>query len=314
MAHTLNQLQQTLLLAIIQRGPLPRFHTNTFRALVDRGLVTPRRMVTPAGRKYAADLTATRQDSSELSQLIADARASILAGLPPAPPPPPPPTPEEIAELEREVAIWARLESLHSIFWQRENWTNPSLRYGPQYVLDMLLMLLALIDRKLVTVQNKSVPVTTLRQSRWLAQRFRTRHPCWEASEQDKNMFYQSEGRRGGDDLKTMSWSAYRELRRQCPHGPITLLDGIPFAVFAETSRTVIMAGNLDAGRTLSVIAQQGITTFGVMGYRSFETDEEGDVDWPEHEAWQLTQLCFTAEGLAYFKDYLVKNGLIYAD
>lgn len=79
MADTLNQIQQTLLLALVRRGPLPRFHANTLRVLVDRGLVTSRRMVTPAGRKYATSLLKAQKATAELSPLVADTRVDVLA-------------------------------------------------------------------------------------------------------------------------------------------------------------------------------------------------------------------------------------------
>lgn len=69
------------------------------------------------------------------------------------------------------------------------------------------------------------------------------------------------------------------------------------------------MAGNLDAGRVLSVIAEYGIRSFGVLGVQVVECDDDGRYTWPEHDAWQLTEIVFTEQALAHLKAHFAKNG-----
>lgn len=295
MAMQLSQPQRNLLEALETGSTRPHAHSATWRVLIERRFVTPRRQLTAAGRRMLAFLrneeARERRWADAREEFAAQARAAI-----PAAPEPVPPTPAELERERKARELWSQTEALHSLFWQRESWTNPSLYYAGRHVVDVMVLLQAMMDAGLVVVEQKPIPANTLERSAWLAQSFHSRYA--HDNRQDETFYRRCQWRRGGAGLKEMSWSAYRELRRSYPGEAIETLPDIPFAVYAPTCHAAIMAGNLDAYRALRIVTEYSIGSFGIVGYRPTEYDAVGRYVEPDSQGWQLNRFIFSERAL----------------
>lgn len=189
-------------------------------------------------------------------------------------------------------------ETLHDIFWPRRTWASP-VAAGSERLLDLMILLLVLKKAGLLDVKHEAIPSCMLERSSWLKRQ-------WHSPTPDVWALQYCAGRRGGDDLKEQSWSAYRSLRRRCKGETITLISDLPFCYLAETSRVAVIAGNVDAERALKAIVDYEITSFGVVG--NVDTEVLGEEAWNSDYLWQLTSIEITARGLAMLKGHFQRK------
>lgn len=296
MTIKLSEAQQALLLDVAEYGSAAHGHPATWRVLQQHGWVTLDRRLTAAGRREVAKVRRTArskaQEEAILREILADMDLSLVRS-----PPPPPPTPEQVAQREAEEAWLADQEALHALFWPRPTWCTPLLSQSSEQELEAVVLLGLMRARGLVHLEQQVVPINRCWASRWLEQRDLRR---WErvATEQDRDILERCRWRRGQDELKDMSWTAYRVLRRGGPDDDITFLPNIPFAVHSVERQAAIVAGNLAVRRSLEAIAEWGLLRYGIVGYPEQDLDEQGYLRGPPRPNWQVTWLVFTAAGL----------------
>lgn len=72
--------------------------------------------------------------------------------------------------------------------------------------------------------------------------------------------------RRGGNELKTETWSAYCHMSKTMPGNITAHDDGLPFCYVHEESGTVVTAGKIEPERMLGFMARFELRTVGVVG------------------------------------------------
>lgn len=187
----------------------------------------------------------------------------------------------------------AEFEAVFDMFYPRYFWTSPSFWSCSETDRQWTILLLAMIKAGLVERTSDSAAIEDCRG----LYRFQ---PGW--SELKTHMHRICARRRGADDLKTQSWSAYLELQRREPDGEVCIYDYPCFLVYSERQRTAVIPGNGQPGPLLEFVAEKQITT---LLFVSGAIDRGPDRD---SDAWLLEGFRFSPHALQILHDEMVEK------
>lgn len=183
----------------------------------------------------------------------------------------------------------AEFEAMFDLFYPRYHWTTPSFWTCSESERMRTIFLLALLQRGLIARVRERAAIADCEG------RYRTR-PDW--SEAKSQSFRQCAFRKGNDDLKSQSWSAYLEMQRRDPEGRVVILNSPCFLVYAERERSVIVPGNGSPVHLTRFVAGQRIQAlFFVSGVEDQASDKEC-------EFWRLEGLRFSEESLSLLNEH----------
>lgn len=189
---------------------------------------------------------------------------TIKPGMPPAP------TDEEF-------------ESVFDLFYPRSHWSTPTFWTCSSHDKDWTIFLMALIKSGLVQLISDQAAIAVCE----------TRHRVpWDWSAEKMRWYRMCANRRGNDDLKSQSWSAYLHMQRRFPDAEIEVLSSPCFLVNAVEKRTAIVPGNGSPRELLYFVADKQVTS---LLFVTGDTESEANDD---DGFWILKGLCFSDQAV----------------
>lgn len=177
----------------------------------------------------------------------------------------------------------AAFEAMFDLFYPRYHWSTPTFWTCSESERTRTIFLLALLQNGFIDRISERASITVCEGP------YRSR-PEW--SETMSRSFRKCAFRKGNDDLKSQSWSAYLDLQRRAPDGEVVILDSPCFLVYSEREQSVIVPGNGSPLHLTRFVAANRIKTL-------FFVSGVVDQDSPEEcEFWRLEGLRFSDESL----------------
>lgn len=192
------------------------------------------------------------------------------------------------------------IESTFDLFYPRYHWTTPSLWSCSEMERSLVILLSAMIKQGLVE------RITDRARIEFGGGRYALPPGSW--SEEQQQMYWLCQSRRGNEDLKCQSWSAYLALQKRFPEDEVTILASPCFLAYTERQHAVIVPGNCSPRFMLDFVAARRIRSLFFINGRVDEAifQEEGASEYEEY--WLLDGLKFSDRAIDLFAEKFAKE------
>lgn len=193
------------------------------------------------------------------------------------------------------------LEATFNLFYPRYHWTTPTLWSCGESERSLVILLCAMIQKGIVERITDRAKIEFGGGGRYTL-------PPGTWSEEQRQIYWLCQSRRGNDDLKLQSWSAYLALQKRFRKDETTILASPCFLAYTERQHTVIVPGNCSPRAMLEFVAAQRIrSVFFINGGVDEATLEAGGVS-DDEDYWLLDGLKFSDRAIDLFAEEFAKE------
>ena len=201
------------------------------------------------------------------------------------------PSREEPSDNDKRIEA---IESTFDLFYPRYHWTTPSILSCSEIERSLVILLSVMIKKGLVErIKDRA-------RFEFGGGRYALPPGAW--SEEQRQMYWLCQSRRGNDDLKCQSWSAYLALQKRFPEDEVTILTSPCFLAYAERQHAAIVPGNCSPRSMLDFVAGRRIQSlFFFNGCVDEGVSEDEDY-------WLLDGLKFSEQAIDLFAEEFAKE------
>ncbi len=192
------------------------------------------------------------------------------------------------------------VESTFDLFYPRYHWTTPSVWSCSETERSLVILLCAMIKKGLIE------HITDRARIEFSGGRHTLPPGSW--SEEQQQMYWLCQSRRGNEDLKYQSWSAYLALQKRFPEDEVTILASPCFLAYTERQHAVIVPGNCSPRSMLDFVAAHRIRSLFFINGCVDEAvlQEEGASE--DEDYWLLDGLKFSERAIDLFAEEFAKE------
>ncbi len=192
------------------------------------------------------------------------------------------------------------IESTFDMFYPRYHWTTPSVWSCSEMERSLVIFLSVMIRNGIVD------RITDRAKIVFGGGRYAMPPGDWSAEQ--RQMYGLCQSRRGNDDLKRQSWSAYLALQKRFPGDEVTILASPCFLAYTEQQHTAIVPGNCSPRTMLEFVAARRIRSLFFINGCVDEAilQEEGASE--DEDYWHLDGLKFSDRAIDLFNEEFAKE------
>lgn len=192
------------------------------------------------------------------------------------------------------------IESTFDLFYPRYHWTTPSVWSCSEMERSLVIFLSVMIQNGIVE------RITDRARIELGGGRYALPPGSW--SEEQRQMYWLCQSRRGNDDLKGQSWSAYLALQKRFPEDEVTILASPCFLAYTERQRAVIVPGNCSPRSMLEFVAARRIQSLLFFNGCVDEATLQEESVSEDEDYWLLDGLKFSDRAIDIFAEEFAKE------
>lgn len=192
------------------------------------------------------------------------------------------------------------IESAFNLFYPRSHWTTPSVWSCSETERSLVILLSAMIRNGIVD------RITDRAKMEFCGGRYALPPGSW--SEEQQQMYWLCQSRRGNDDLKMQSWSAYLELQKRFPEDEVAILASPCFLAYSERQHTAIVPGNCPPRSMLDFVATHRLRFLFFINGCADEAILQQEGASEDKDYWLLDGLKFSDRAIDLFAEEFAKE------
>ncbi len=192
------------------------------------------------------------------------------------------------------------IETTFDLFYPRHHWTTPSVWSCSEQELSLVIFLCVMIQNGIVE------RITDRARIEFCKGRYTLPSGVW--SEEQRQAYWLCQSRRGNDDLKCQSWSAYLALQKRFPEDETTILTSPCFLTYTEPQHAIIVPGNCSPRSILDFVAERRIRSLFFINGCVDEAVLQAEGVSEDEDYWLLDGLKFSDQAIDLFAEEFAKE------